>query len=76
MRRSDFPGGVPTVGVYYKSSHSADTPDNCVEVAVFDSDGTSVGVRDSKLGDGSPVLRLPGRSLAAAISAIRSGVLA
>ncbi|WP_028938226.1 DUF397 domain-containing protein [Pseudonocardia spinosispora] len=40
---------------FIKSSYSHDDGGDCVEIGIF---GTTVGVRDSKLGSSSPVLEL------------------
>lgn len=53
-----------------KSSHSGGNGGDCVEVASL---GHRAGVRDSKLGDASPVLRVPAGSLVALLDGIRDG---
>lgn len=54
-----------------KSSFSGSQQGDCVQLADFGS-GT-VGVRDSKLGDDSPVLTVSRSELAALVAGIRGG---
>jgi Domain of unknown function (DUF397) len=51
-----------------KSSHSA-ANGNCVEVAEL---GATIGVRDSKAGAGSPVLKFPPAAWAAFLADVKS----
>jgi hypothetical protein len=52
-----------------KSSHSG-RESNCVELAHA---GRTVGMRDSKLGDASPILEFPAAELAAFLTAVKTG---
>jgi len=51
-----------------KSTHSHDN--GCVEVAAI---GDSIGVRDSKLGDNSPVLTFTRAEIAAWVTGCKAG---
>lgn len=57
--------------VFRKSTYSNDN--ECVEVADL-GDGI-IGVRDSKRGDGSPILRFPRAAVAAWLADIKAGAL-
>lgn len=59
-------------GPWCKSSYSGHEA-NCVELARV---GRTVGVRDSKLGDASPILEFSAAALAAFLDGVRSGELA
>ena len=53
--------------VWRKSSRSANQG-NCVETAKL---GAHVGIRDSKLGDGSPVLRITGEDFSGLLASMK-----
>jgi hypothetical protein len=53
-----------------KSSYSSSEGANCVEVADL---ATGTGIRDSKLGDGSPVLSVTVAEWAAFTAGVRDG---
>jgi len=57
------------MSMWRKSSYSNGTHD-CVELADF---GDTVGVRDSKLGDESPVLTFTRQELAAWVKGAKAG---
>jgi hypothetical protein len=57
---------------WYKSSHSSDNG-NCVEVADLATGGQAV--RDSKLGDASPVLWFTTAQVVALAAAVKTGQL-
>lgn len=64
---------VQLASSWRKASYS--TPDSsCVELAVLS--GGGVAVRDSKLGECSPVLRFRPAGMAALLAAIKAGALA
>lgn len=60
-----------SVGQWYKSSYSA-TVNDCVETALVPG---GWAVRDSKLGDASPVLVVDSGSWASLMGAVRSGAI-
>jgi hypothetical protein len=61
---------IPFLG-WRKSTYSPKTLNDCVE---FTADlPVGVGVRDSKLGDASPILRLPAGQWAAFADSVKGG---
>lgn len=56
--------------IWKKSTKSSPSGDNCVEVAI---DGTDVLVRDSKLGEDSPILRFTQSEWEAFVGGARDG---
>lgn len=55
-----------------KSSHSGGTPSNCVEVAHARACGV-IGVRDSKLGERSPVLVFDAPTFGVLVARVKAG---
>nr|WP_083466555.1 DUF397 domain-containing protein [Kibdelosporangium sp. MJ126-NF4]CEL16673.1 hypothetical protein [Kibdelosporangium sp. MJ126-NF4]CTQ88976.1 hypothetical protein [Kibdelosporangium sp. MJ126-NF4] len=72
--RSATSGECVEVGSWRKSSCSA-TQGQCVEVGATP-DPTVMAVRDSKLGDGSPILMFSRGGFAAFIDGVKRGPLA
>lgn len=60
---------MTTPGRWRKSSRSAGNSGNCVEARL---NGQMAQVRDSKLGDGSPIISLPRDAFAALLADIRN----
>jgi hypothetical protein len=59
-------------GAQWRKSSFSERANNCVEVAITDD---AVGVRDSKLGEGSPILTYTPAEWAAFTAGIRAGEL-